>query len=291
LQYATTFFYDIIKSMGKQIKNGFDVNNDIECTSCGAVFNIHMPKCPYCGWVNELGNEEEYLKHLEEIRRSLDEVASIPERAYKDEAKTGIKKAIKVFIILVIVFALIIAGVVVGTAAFSVYMKNQELKQAEWEKENYPILDRMYEDGDYDGLVEFWDDLISLDGSMKYTIWSWDHYQFLTGYRCYYSIKGYWDNIKSGDAKKGDYNYHYGFSNAMQVLTDTWQIKYETVKSIDKREYEQIKEYQEYAREFLHDVFDLSDSEIDELCTKVLQDPPGVGYDYNKIDEVFKSLQ
>lgn len=264
---------------------------DIECTSCGAVFNIHMPSCPFCGSVNELGSEEQYLHYLETIRKNLDEAGNIPEQAYMKEAKSGLKKAAIVMAILLAIVVLLFLGGVVITVVLNNYFANQDLKQAQWEQENYPLLDEMYEAGDYDGLVEFWHGLIDKNGHMDYSIWSWEHYEFLVAHSHYIAIKDYWAEIKDGQGEKFDYRYKYGFSNAMTLLCDTWDIKLSTVKNINENEYEIILGYQDYARGFLRDVFGLSDPEIDDIKTKVMADYPSVGYDYNKIDEVYKSLQ
>lgn len=264
---------------------------DIECPSCGAIFNIHAPYCPYCDTVNEYGDEELYLKHLENIRYGLEEVSNIPENVYKNEAKSGMKLALKVFLIVFIVLAILI-GLVAGLYKYmEVKSANDWEKQVLFEKEYYPKLDKMYADGDYDGLNDFWSETI-LGELQGYYIWSWDHYEFLVGYRSYKDILDYWEDIKNDpNPKRDDYRFKYGFSNAITLLYDTWEVKYKTVKSMTKEDYDRILEYQITAREFLHEVFGLTDEEIEAIGPQIYQDPPGVGYDYNKIDKVYEKIR
>lgn len=264
---------------------------DIECPSCGAIFDIHLDRCPYCDSVNEYGDEEKYLKHLEDIKDNLENVQYIPENVYKDEAKSGMKKAVKVMIIiLIILFGLSVA---IFTVVKIVERKqlNEEIAQIKWEQENYPALDEMYANEDYEGLFAFWNTLYEDDGYKHYSIWTWKHYDFLSAYRDYATIKGYWDDIKEGKGQKGDYRYKYGFSDAVVLIYTPWDTKKDVAKTINERDYEQIMGYVEYAREFLHEVFHMSDEDIDNLKDEILMDYPGTGYDYAKIDKVFERIK
>ena len=46
----------------------------IICPNCGAQFNVHEPRCPYCDHLNPAGAEEKYMHDLEETRLALDQV-------------------------------------------------------------------------------------------------------------------------------------------------------------------------------------------------------------------------
>ena len=139
----------------------------IICSSCGAEFDDSLPKCPYCGSLNYKGAEAEYLGKLEGVRQDMQQLEQVPERELKEKLKKKQKFVVKLLLLLAVL-----------AAAFAVivyrvrYVEPRDAKADYlWEKENFPVLDRLYEAKDFEGLAEFCEQAITEDR----TIDRWEH--------------------------------------------------------------------------------------------------------------------
>lgn len=267
--------------------NNFD--NEIICPSCGAHFSVHDEYCPYCGSVNERGDEEQYFRDLEDLREVLGKTADIPDDIVKDEIKKGTKIAITVVIIILVLSALVIFGIFFFLRVGDVVSAKKTEKALEWEEETFAILNEMYDREAYDEIRDYIDNLYVEGTYNKYgSIWNWKHYQFISAYMNYVNILEYEE--KMADGTIDDFGRRYSFEMMMNILYERWDIKYDTVKSISKKEYDLIIGYQDDVRRVLRTYYDLSDEEIDGLRLKVTFDPPGEGVNYTKCQEVYKEL-
>ena len=144
----------------------------IICNNCGAEFDKSEVKCPHCGFLYAPGMEKKYMGDLEKTREKLDVVDDEARDEYKDEAK---KSGKKVLIILGVVAAIIL--VVVGIAKLQDYLLFHEKISAEeellWQQENFPILDKYFEEGDYDACF----DIIYDKKNEDHHFWDWQHYE------------------------------------------------------------------------------------------------------------------
>jgi len=265
------------------------VDKEITCSSCGAHFSIHKEYCPYCGSVNEYGDEEQYFRDLEDIRDNLEDTVDIQDDIIKKEAKRSYKIA---FIVMaVILLAALSLGIIVfvATKVITVISDKNIEKQMEWEAETFAMLDEMYDSGDIEGACDYIENLYVEGTYSKYgNIWSWKHYQFISAYMDMRRIRNY--ELEMADGTIEDFGRNYSFQMMMAILYERWDLKYENVKSITKSEYDQIKEYQTEVRKILNKYYNLSDEDIDALKTQVTFDPPGEGVDYTKCNKVYESL-
>ncbi len=152
----------------------------ILCHNCGASIEQNVPRCPYCGAINEIGAEKKYMGDLEEIKEDLSELEQVPEQLYKKEVKKSLKTIIIAMVATaVVVFALLGIWSVVHNRLMNgngntVSQKEQLL----WENENFPKLDAWFEAEDYDAINQ----LIGEAGEAGYSLQNWEHYWFMNTY-------------------------------------------------------------------------------------------------------------
>ena len=139
----------------------------IICSSCGAEFEDTLPKCPYCGSLNYKGAEAEYLGKLEGVRRDMQQLEQVPEKELKKKIK---KKKKFVFQIMLMIAALAaILAIIVFRAR---YIEPRDARADYlWEKENFPVLDRLYREQDFEGLTDFYEQAVIEDRVID----RWEH--------------------------------------------------------------------------------------------------------------------
>ncbi|MBQ6697103.1 MAG: hypothetical protein IJN16_10415 [Lachnospiraceae bacterium] len=145
----------------------------MQCKSCGAHFDEMLPKCPYCGSMSIKGAEAEYMDKLEDIREDMEDLSAVPIQETKKELKKQTK------------FVFIIVGVILGLALLLVlvelifgYRSDKRDRQADylWQQENFPILDELYEQKNYEELLKRYREAYK----EELPIYSWEHSDFLS---------------------------------------------------------------------------------------------------------------
>ena len=53
---------------------GNSMSTMIKCSNCGADFEPKGDRCPYCGYIYEIGAQQKYMSDLIDIREALDVV-------------------------------------------------------------------------------------------------------------------------------------------------------------------------------------------------------------------------
>lgn len=274
----------------EEVRNLIDKEKqDVYCTNCGAHFYIYEPKCPYCGTTNELGDEAKFLEHLESIIDNMEDVENIPKEAMEKEAKKTWRKAGKVFLILAVLVVIALAIVLLATKTTNKVSNDKTREQVLWQYENYPILDKLYEEKDYDGIIEFENELYSNPETEEFSIYNWEHIEFIASYRDYYNLVNYKDFLEE-DGKADTVSKEILFSSAVELLYEPHEIKVRNGR-LSKQEYENILIYQDSARQFLMDHFGMTASEVDDLASRVCADYPRVGVAYEKEREVVKEYE
>lgn len=140
----------------------------IVCSSCGAEFDDTRPKCPYCGSLNYKGAEAEYLGKLEGMRQNMQQLEQVPERELKEKLKKKRKFVVKIFIV---------AAVLAAVFAVIMFFRGRYIEQRDakadyqWQKENFPILDRLYQEKDLEALMDFYEQAVEENR----TIDRWEH--------------------------------------------------------------------------------------------------------------------
>ncbi len=159
----------------------------VTCGSCGASFDASLPACPYCGTMYLPGAKKDYMGKLSGIR---DDLGALPEGmkpALRKEMSSQGKRILRIFIILAILIAAVLAIVAVRKKREAEAFR----KEYAWESEHFPKWDRLYEAGDYEGLVE---EIRSSYDDGDHEIYNWKHYAF---YSALEDLQFFADTIES----------------------------------------------------------------------------------------------
>ena len=246
------------------------------CPNCGGEFADWALKCPYCGGVNDKGAEAEYMKHMEELRKRLDNLDEESEASYSKSMSRTVKR-------LLIVIGILLAAAVVIILAFFIVRKN-ELQKSEdfylaekaWQKEEYKKLDAMYDEGDYAGIIDEYYAMLD----EPYSISSWTHYCYITEF--YYNYSNLLTAKAQFDDDNGDYYtlgmgiysalylYKYTTDDYLSQLEDNYKANGTYGLSAD--EVEIIRGYQTDSKDFLESTLGLSADELDNLYTECAPD-------------------
>ncbi len=153
----------------------------IYCPSCGAKLPALSARCPYCHTVFEEGAEKEYMEKLSDIHEDLGglKYAALQELAAETgESGRFLKKVFKITGVLVVLVLL---------AVFVLKQKAEEKAEAEylWARENYPVMEALYEQGDYRGLCDFYEQALMDD----HDVWDFSHWLFCSALRELYTVE------------------------------------------------------------------------------------------------------
>lgn len=170
----------------------------IICSNCGAKFKDNLPECPYCGQIYVPGAEKKYMDSLHEIKEDMSRVTDLSEGIYHKEMKKTIKNAGTVFAVFAVVF-LLGAGILFGLNQMFGYSESEEEIKARilWERENFPILDQWYEEGNYQAILDFSEDAYDEKG---YYLFEWEHYDFIKHFEGYQICTDIREKIRNKEA-------------------------------------------------------------------------------------------
>ncbi len=150
------------------------------CASCGGSFDESLPKCPYCGTLNEEGAEQDYKKKLYKIRKELDQVDELAVDNYKNE----VRLFFKVFLITAAIIgflALIIWQASDNSLPVAYSSRRSDMDKAistaEKAHEDMKKLRELYDDGEFDELCEAFS-----QSPYRSSFYDWDHYIFINCY-------------------------------------------------------------------------------------------------------------
>ena len=62
----------------------------IKCQNCGADIEELVPRCPYCGAMNEPGAEHKYMQDLYKLKDDLEDLGEMPQEEISDEVKNSV---------------------------------------------------------------------------------------------------------------------------------------------------------------------------------------------------------
>ena len=154
----------------------------IVCGSCGATFDEKLAACPYCDTTNIKGAETQYLDKLEDVREDLADLTDVP----MTEVKKEVKKQTK-FIIVTIGTILGILLLLVGISLFMKHKDGTRDLQADyiWQQENFPILEELYAQENYEEMVAFYGKAYEEDRPVN----KWEHAGFCAAMELFLDIE------------------------------------------------------------------------------------------------------
>lgn len=263
------------------------------CSNCGAAIYENEANCPFCGYINLPGAEEKFMR---DIKKTEQDMSHIPD-LQKAEYKKTMSKSSKIIFITVGITAVVAAAILGIHLLFDrvifAYTETDAKAQMLWNNENYPILDEMYANGDYDGIIEFEYDLYDQNAEDKtdYRMYEWEHYNFITGYRNYKNIE---DSIAYLD--KGEELSRYGKENLVYYCMWFYYKQYDqqnTYMTFTDEEIEMLDGYREITNGYMFGRLGFTEEEVDKLLEKAVDDYGYLNakecYEYgNKIGDRFQ---
>lgn len=227
----------------------------LNCENCGAFIPADAAKCPYCGALNLPGGEKQYMDNLFELKEDVKELSSVSLEEYKKElGRTGrlFKWALVIFAVIAVLGGLLYLWV----EKSPLYETDSADVKAQmfWERENYPKLDAMYEEGDYDGILEF-EAMDCEDG--YYSMAGWEHYDFIDVYRWYAACRERAVELDSGEYDED--NVYWFIMDAMFLMRD------KSYESYDADEQELIEGYKQEIMELMDAKLGMGEEETKSL--------------------------
>lgn len=242
------------------------------CSNCGAAIYENEASCPFCGYINLPGAEEKFMRDIKKTERDMSHIPDLQKAEYK---KTMSKSSKIIFItvgITAVVAAVILGIYLLFDRVIFAYTETDAKAQMLWNNENYPILDEMYANGDYDGIIEFEYDLYDQNTEDKtdYSMYEWEHYNFITGYRNYKNIE---DSIACLD--KGEQLSRYGKENLVYYCMWFYYKQYDqqnTYMTFTDEEIEMLDGYREITNGYMFGRLGFTEEEADKLLEKAVDD-------------------
>lgn len=230
----------------------------VKCENCGAIFDAHEDSCPYCGSINYSGAEEKYMQGMQDIKSGL---ADIDDEASQESAKMAKKNIKLVLIVLLIVFLLAIIGIIavkvfmfVNTYKGTYTYEADPKKEAQWMEEYGRKLDALYEAGDIDGLIEFYEErLINKDMG---AFFNWDHSYLVVQAS---TLKMYMDMLNSGETLD-DFDIRQIMFNALYYYNGDYKGC-----DLTKKDLAMLEEYSEEYLEAVYSGLHISADTLEEM--------------------------
>ncbi len=245
--------------------------SEIKCPNCGAMIDPHEPKCPYCGYINPSGAQEQFMDKLEQNRLKLDNVDEEAAGLYEKEMKKkGRRLAITAAVTVVVIAAVLLFAKFKDRLFYSSFERTAEEEVAEiaWQKEHFPELTKLYDAGKYDELLDLYSEYLLLDDI--HDLWYWEHYAFVDALLRFDNLK---NSMRSFDQyvenKDTDLLASIFYGAARFFYRD-----YESDTQITQQDLEILAEAHNYAITILHDRFHFTDEDMDAIRSDIY----GFGY-------------
>ena len=146
----------------------------IYCTQCGAVIPPGEARCQYCGSSYAPEAENEYMRRLDQVRRDLEKVGNVGAETSRTESGRVRRRVLRILVTI-----LVLSAAVYGLFLYQQRRGNiDRRREYAWRAENLPELDRLYEEGDYEALMQAWHKAQE-DG---YSLYDWEHTAFCEFY-------------------------------------------------------------------------------------------------------------
>lgn len=224
------------------------------CESCAAVYDDMLPECPYCGSTNYKGAEVQYLNQLEDVREDMEELEAVPVEETKKEFRKQGRFLVKVFVVIGIVILVLTAIYLLVEIDWGYDRDAKE--DYFWKQENYPLMDALYESGDYAALAEFFAE------EKKNPTGAWEHSDFYYVYVDITELQELYGWEEEGKELEP-------FDYAM-ILHDEWEVLSSFQNNtLDEQELEKLVEYKKLIQDKFDTRWNMSEVDYEELCRQV----------------------
>lgn len=232
---------------------------EIKCNSCHGLFENTEAKCPFCGTFYYEGAEQQYLENLDHIVEDFQELHQLTKEEVIEDARITSKKLLKLFqkTAFLVGIIVVIAVAVLSDSRKSPITESEQKNQLLWEKETYPMLDEWYAQGEYDRIMDFYDQL-NADENNPYSMVQWEPLIFLLKYKenlMFHRIKE--EYFTTGQLDPVDLG-----KILISTLDDTIYYLYSEEEQL------KVDDYILEQRQFLQEEFHYTDTELEEIKAK-----------------------
>lgn len=191
------------------------------CRNCGAKFDDTEPKCPYCGTTNLVGAESQYMDNLEKLRKNTEDLEELPSETYEKQVKKHSLFALKIVLIVVGICAGLFLAIQLISKTHQIItdrtLLNSKQEAREFEEKYFPILDKLYEEGDDDAVYNYLVSLYEEKGSDALFRWEHEIYYYYYGYHQYIQLL-----LKEAQTEEiSESDWAYGFYCALQLSSES----------------------------------------------------------------------
>lgn len=187
----------------------------MKCKNCGAKIKTNEVQCPYCSYMNEEAANRRYMGRLHELHTGMDELKWQPKKTLKQEiGKTMLITAAAMAA--AIGFGFLWDAVTSGATTVDIRVSDEKAKEKiAWAEEYEPILDAMYEAGDFEGLMDMYETRYDQDYANFY---DWDHEELLRMMDRYQNMEEFVEDVEGDSSWYSSYMVVNALDNGMQIL-------------------------------------------------------------------------
>lgn len=236
----------------------------VECASCGAKIDETVVSCPYCGSIHYPGAEADYMKKLKEVHRDLQGLEKSPAREWKSEFVSQLK-----FVGVILLIASVVA-VIAGLSTWYRFDREDGNAREEflWKMENYPVMQRMLEDGQYDELLAFYKEA---DDEGK-PVYGWSNRGAISMYDRYVSCCELLTKEAEGiSLTEYDYRCLYDYETRLMGMEYAYDMSDEAVACMEP--------YRSQAEADFRTRWGYSDEEIEQILKKLEENRGWISYE------------
>ena len=250
----------------------------LQCENCTAMIPKDSARCPYCGFLNPIGGEKQYMERLSDLKEEVEELQGEPVKAYGRELRRTGRIMIITFVCMLaaLLIFLLIRSLVNNGPNISAYDSKEQLR---WERESFPLLDEMYAQGDYDGILAFEGEN---SDDINHSIGGWEHSDLIDVYMWY---KWYIEDADSYDKGNTDSNL------IVNCILDIFIVFQErSYARYDEKELVLVEEWQDEMLRIAKDRFGITEEALYQLYEDSLEETDyGSMYDFNLAEKNVKA--
>lgn len=236
------------------------------CRNCGAPLKVTDAKCPYCGTLNPIGAEAEYMEKLENLRENTEDLEDYVPEEFSRNLKHHSKYALRIFF-RVIGISLTIFLIIFGVSRFQNHRERKQLqKEIAFRQEYFPSLDELYALGDDQKVYHYLGELYEKDGSEA--LYRWEHEAFYYYYGQYLTVNLLKEAMDREMYSDGDL--YAGFYAAMSLSCEG--VMTSDYERMSEAELEEIEGFQQESMELLTQKLHLSQEEVRQAYEECCED-------------------
>lgn len=141
------------------------------CSHCGSLLKDTDSRCPYCGALNPIGAESDYMNRLRSIREETEDLQEVPAEEYRKTLKNHGKLSLKIAMGVIAFCLMVFLGIRWWISYQTEQNKGFLQKQMEFENKYFQKLNALYDQNDDDAVLAYLDELYGQEGSEALYLW------------------------------------------------------------------------------------------------------------------------